>query len=89
MVPLILAHLEEIEFESCKQIVELFAHILRKPARPFNPMVRYLLEHPEILDTLLRGYYTSETAIHFGAVGSFSFTFSLCWYIFLDFARCL
>ncbi|VUZ54435.1 unnamed protein product [Hymenolepis diminuta] len=68
MVPLILAHLEEIEFESCKQIVDLFAHILRKPARPFNPMVRYLLEYPEILNTLLKGYYTPETAIHFGAI---------------------
>lgn len=68
MVPLILAHLDKIEFESCKQIVDLFAHILRKPARPFNPMIRYFLEHPEILNTLLKGYYTPETAIHYGAV---------------------
>uniref|UniRef100_A0A915EXC4 Calcium binding protein 39 n=1 Tax=Echinococcus canadensis TaxID=519352 RepID=A0A915EXC4_9CEST len=68
MVPLILAHLDAIEFESCKQIVELFGHILRKPARPFNPMVRYLCEHPEILATLLKGYNTPETAIHFGAI---------------------
>uniref|UniRef100_A0A5K3ERM0 Calcium-binding protein 39-like n=1 Tax=Mesocestoides corti TaxID=53468 RepID=A0A5K3ERM0_MESCO len=68
MFPLILAHLDAIEFESCKQIVELFGHILRKPARPFNPMVQYLCERPELLATLLQGYNTPETAIHFGAI---------------------
>ncbi|VDL99171.1 unnamed protein product [Schistocephalus solidus] len=68
MLPLLLSHLDAIEFESCKQIVELCGHILRRPARSFNPMAQYLVEHQDILNTLLLGYNKPETAIHYGAI---------------------
>ncbi|VDN22027.1 unnamed protein product [Dibothriocephalus latus] len=68
MLPLLLSHLDAIEFESCKQVVELCGHILRRPARSFNPMAQYLVEHQDILNTLLMGYNKPETAIHYGAV---------------------
>ncbi|VDP85843.1 unnamed protein product [Echinostoma caproni] len=68
MLPLLIANLDVIEFESSKHVVDLFGHVMRRQVGSYNPAAQYLLANPNILVSLLQGYSKPDRAIHYGAV---------------------
>ncbi|KAA0196235.1 Calcium binding protein 39 [Fasciolopsis buskii] len=68
MLPLLIANLDVIEFESSKHVVDLFGHVMRRQVGSYNPAAQYLLANPSILVSLLQGYSKPDRAIHYGAM---------------------
>ncbi|CAL8079023.1 unnamed protein product [Calicophoron daubneyi] len=68
MLPLLIANLDSIEFESSKHVVDLFGHVMRRQVGSYNPAAQYLLQNPHILISLLHGYSKPDRAIHYGAM---------------------
>ncbi|KAF5397453.1 hypothetical protein PHET_09200 [Paragonimus heterotremus] len=68
VLPLLIANLDTIEFESSKHVVDLFGHVMRRQVGSYNPAAQYLLSNPHILVSLLHGYSKPDRAIHYGAL---------------------
>ncbi|KAF6777010.1 hypothetical protein AHF37_03935 [Paragonimus kellicotti] len=68
VLPLLIANLDTIEFESSKHVVDLFGHVMRRQVGSYNPAAQYLLSNPHILVSLLHGYSKPDRAIHYGAI---------------------
>ncbi|KAF7258352.1 hypothetical protein EG68_04309 [Paragonimus skrjabini miyazakii] len=68
VLPLLIANLDTIEFESSKHVVDLFGHVMRRQVGSYNPAAQYLLSNPNILISLLHGYSKPDRAIHYGAI---------------------
>ncbi|TGZ71133.1 hypothetical protein CRM22_002810 [Opisthorchis felineus] len=68
VLPLLIANLDAIEFESSKHVVDLFGHVMRRQVGSYNPCAQYLLANPNILVSLLHGYSRPDRAIHYGAI---------------------
>lgn len=68
VLPLLIANLDAIDFESSKHVVDLLGHVMRRQVGSYNPAAQYLLSNPQILVSLLNGYSKPDRAIHYGAI---------------------
>lgn len=63
---LLITHLPLFEFESRKDISQVFSNLLRKHSDGELITVVWVSSNPELLETLLRGYETPKVALNYG-----------------------
>eukprot|EP01156_Anaeramoeba_ignava_P007355 Anaeramoba_ignava/a351673_54.p1 GENE.a351673_54~~a351673_54.p1 ORF type:complete len:339 (-),score=110.48 a351673_54:20-1009(-) len=62
----LISNLKYFEFESRKDVVQIFNNILHRKNGEKYPTVDYLLSKPEIIDVLFRGYENPDIALNTG-----------------------
>ncbi|CAG0926299.1 unnamed protein product, partial [Notodromas monacha] len=65
---LLIQNLNKIEFESKKDVAQIFNNVLRRQIGTRTPTVEYIMAHPDILFTLMRGYEHQEIALNCGTM---------------------
>jgi calcium binding protein 39 len=60
--------LKELEFESRKDVADIYNYILRHQQASDQQMTRYVQEHKEIIFLLVKGYNDSTIALHCGSI---------------------
>jgi len=61
-------HIHRLEFESRKDVVQVFNNLLRRQIGSRSPTVEYLVAKPEILFATFEGYDNEEIALNTGMV---------------------
>lgn len=64
----LLLNLHRLEFESRKDVVQIFNNLLRRQIGSRWPTVEYLSKQPDILFTAFKGYEKEEIALNTGMV---------------------
>lgn len=64
----LVAHLSRLEFESRKDVVAIFTHLLRRQIGARWPTVEYLCAKPDVLFAVLAGYDDEEIALNTGMI---------------------
>lgn len=65
---LLVRHLSRLEFESRKDVVSLFNHLLRRQIGARWPTVEYLSGKQDVIFEVLRGYEDEEIALNTGMI---------------------
>mmetsp|Transcript_31628 Transcript_31628/g.79323 ORF Transcript_31628/g.79323 Transcript_31628/m.79323 type:complete len:339 (+) Transcript_31628:194-1210(+) len=66
LIPLMITHLGEFEFEAKKDVVVVFQNLLRRQLNGRCPTVEYVCRNTSILDSLMTGYEDPEIAFQCG-----------------------
>lgn len=61
-------HLSRLEFESRKDVVVIFTHLLRRQIGSRWPTVEYLSAKPDVIFAVLHGYKDEEIALNTGMI---------------------
>lgn len=64
----LILNLHRLEFESRKDVVQIFNNLLRRQIGSRHPTVEYLSSKPDILFTAFKGYENEEIALNTGLV---------------------
>ena len=62
------SHLSRFEFESRKDVVAIFTHLLRRQIGSRWPTVEYLCATPDVIFAVLKGYEDEEVALNTGMI---------------------
>ena len=65
---LLVTHIARFDFESRKDVVQIFNHLLRRQIGTRFPTVEYLVSKPDILFATLAGYENEEIALNTGMI---------------------
>jgi len=68
LLPLLVLHLNKLEFEAKKDFTTVFNNLLRRQVAGRYPTVEYIVRNPEILDNLVKGYESQDIAMTCGAI---------------------
>eukprot|EP00742_Colponemidia_sp_Colp-10_P004223 GILJ01004505.1.p1 GENE.GILJ01004505.1~~GILJ01004505.1.p1 ORF type:complete len:376 (+),score=59.62 GILJ01004505.1:83-1129(+) len=68
VLELLVEHMKEFEFEAKKDVASLFIGLLRQQSDGQYPLVNFLLNHPDIIQTVILGYDNSEVALNCGMI---------------------
>ncbi|CAO3617766.1 unnamed protein product [Cunninghamella blakesleeana] len=68
LLQLMILNIQKFEFETKKDVAQIFNYLLRRSIGARSPTVDYLCTREEILFTLLKGYEKSEVALNCGLV---------------------
>ncbi|CAJ0956443.1 unnamed protein product, partial [Mesorhabditis belari] len=68
VLPMLIKNLAKLEFESKKDVAQIFNNLLRRQIGTRSPTVEYLCARPEILITLVKGYEMPEIAVTCGSM---------------------
>ncbi|CAJ0597126.1 unnamed protein product [Cylicocyclus nassatus] len=63
---MLITNLQKLDFESRKDVAQIFGNLLRRQIGTRSPTVEYLAARPEILVSLLTGYENADIAIACG-----------------------
>lgn len=64
----LVVHIHRLEFESRKDVVQVFNNLLRRQIGSRSPTVEYLIAKPEILFATFAGYDNEDIALNTGMV---------------------
>lgn len=64
----LIVHIHRLEFESRKDVVQVFNNLLRRQIGSRSPTVEYLIAKPEILFATFAGYENEDIALNTGMV---------------------
>ena len=64
----LIVHIHRLEFESRKDVVQVFNNLLRRQIGSRSPTVEYLIAKPEILFATFAGYENEDVALNTGMV---------------------
>src|SRR5882757_402277 len=64
----LVVHIHRLEFESRKDVVQIFNNLLRRQIGSRSPTVEYLVAKPEILFATLAGYENEDVALNTGMI---------------------
>lgn len=64
----LLLNIQRLDFESRKDVVQIFNSLLRRQTGSRFPTVEYLSGKPEILFTAFRGYENEDIALNTGMI---------------------
>lgn len=64
----LLQNIQRLDFESRKDVVQIFNTLLRRQIGSRFPTVEYLSNKPEVLFTAFRGYEHEEVALNTGMI---------------------
>ena len=64
----LVVHIHRLEFESRKDVVQVFNNLLRRQIGSRSPTVEYLVGKPEILFATFEGYENEEVALNTGMI---------------------
>ncbi|KAF9788429.1 Mo25-like protein [Thelephora terrestris] len=64
----LVVHIHRLEFESRKDVVQIFNNLLRRQIGSRSPTVEYLIAKPEILFATFAGYDNEDVALNTGMV---------------------
>jgi len=64
----LVVHIHRLEFESRKDVVQIFNNLLRRQIGSRSPTVEYLVAKPEILFATFAGYENEEVALNTGMI---------------------
>jgi len=68
LLPLMIQHLDKLEFEAKKDVVSIFNNLLRRQVGSRSPTVEYICRNMNILEILTQGYENGEIALNCGAM---------------------
>eukprot|EP00026_Physarum_polycephalum_P008258 Phypoly_transcript_08338.p1 GENE.Phypoly_transcript_08338~~Phypoly_transcript_08338.p1 ORF type:complete len:312 (+),score=30.97 Phypoly_transcript_08338:268-1203(+) len=68
LLPLLVIHLNKLEFEAKKDFTTVFNNLLRRQVAGRLPTVEYIVRNHEILDNLVKGYESQDIALTCGAI---------------------
>ncbi|PAV83575.1 hypothetical protein WR25_10856 [Diploscapter pachys] len=68
VLPMLIKNLAKLDFESKKDVAQIFNNLLRRQIGTRSPTVEYLGARPEILVTLAHGYENGEIAVTCGSM---------------------
>ncbi|VDD96300.1 unnamed protein product [Enterobius vermicularis] len=68
VLPMLIKNLSKLDFESKKDVAQIFNNLLRRQIGTRSPTVEYLCARPEMLLVLVNGYETSEIAVTCGSM---------------------
>ena len=68
LLHVIVQNMGRLEFESRKDVVQIFNHLLRRQIGTRFPTVEYLVSKPDILFATLAGYENEEIALNTGMI---------------------
>lgn len=68
LLPLMVIHLNKLEFEAKKDFTTVFNNLLRRSVAGRLPTVEYIVRNPEMLDNLVKGYESQDVALTCGAI---------------------
>ena len=64
----LVVHIHRLEFESRKDVVQIFNNLLRRQIGSRSPTVEYLVGKPEVLFAAFAGYENEDIALNTGMV---------------------
>eukprot|EP01095_Lingulamoeba_sp_RSL-Kostka_P006982 TRINITY_DN220_c0_g1_i1.p1 TRINITY_DN220_c0_g1~~TRINITY_DN220_c0_g1_i1.p1 ORF type:complete len:338 (-),score=96.62 TRINITY_DN220_c0_g1_i1:779-1792(-) len=68
VLPNIINHLIDLEFEARKDFAQIFNNLLRMQINTTSPCVEYLCQNTDILEALIAGYEQYEIALNCGSI---------------------
>jgi len=68
LLPLLVLHLNKLEFEAKKDFTTVFNNLVRRQVAGRLPTVEYIVRNPDILDNLVKGYESPDVALTCGAI---------------------
>ena len=64
----LVVHIHRLEFESRKDVVQIFNNLLRRQIGSRSPTVEYLVAKPDILFATFAGYENEDIALNTGMI---------------------
>lgn len=68
MIPLLIAHLPDLDFEAKKDTATIFTHLLRRQVNNKYPTIEYLKKNPHVILQMVSGYKDPSIGLTMGAM---------------------